>query len=80
MERIVTEGKHGHYDYQVWAYNDDSSPEKIYYNYNIINKDANQHFFTDCQVIKASNEGFYSPGEAVIAAIDYIDSLEEGEY
>lgn len=79
METLISEETHSHYDFEIWAYPDDDYPDTKYYYYKILDKGGNQHYWTDCPIIRESDEYFDTAQEAKFAAIGHIELLEDGE-
>jgi hypothetical protein len=79
MEKLISEDRYSHYEYEIWAYPDDDYPDTLYYYYKILEKGGDHHFWMGTPVIRESDEYFDTAQEARFAAIGHIDLLESGE-
>ncbi len=79
METLISEERHSHYDFEIWAYPDDDYPDTKYYFYKILDKGGMQHYWLGDPVIREADEYFDTAQEARFAAIGHIELLESGE-
>ena len=80
MEKMISEERYSHYDYEIWAYMDDDYPADVsHYYYKILDKGGDHQYWTGSAVLCESEDSFDTEQEARFAAIGHISKLEDGE-
>ena len=78
-ERLIKEDHYSCYDYEIWTYHNDDNPDTTYYSYKILDNDGVQYFWTGDSIVREANEYYDSEEEALLATIEHINLLENGE-